>query len=346
MKKLSVLMISMSLCSATAYANVPTEPQSIEDERIRQITQEFEKDTADLAKYYEDRAGSIKTPDPDNDFEAMIQFDFDVTWDLTSFKMDIPKFKMENKKMSLDLPQVTMKNKEMKFDVPQVKMVTKKVGQKPEVTVKWVMEKVGPIKTKVPKTYVKWTDIKMDVPVTYTERKRIVAGVPQFKMDTTSFVMGIPKTWMETEEFKLHLPQFYLKNIKTEIKETEQQAKALQADAEKAIGERTKKFQADLSASIVEKISTPFDEQKEKLIAQMTSLEKQSKAADSLYEESIKNLKANGMQDNDPQLIRLVEQRTSVNTSYGKAIENIQKGIENLTKQQKEAIDQALNQLG
>lgn len=343
--KNNLLVLPLLLVMSSNVIATVSDVEGIEDDQLRQITQQFETDTNNIAKQIQSESDSIKPPEPDNPVEAFVQIDLDVSWDKTSFKMDIPKVTMKNKKMSLHLPQVTMKNKSIKFDYPKVFMETKVVGKKPEVTVKWVVEKVGFFKTKVPKTYVKWTDIKMDVPVTKSARKEIITGIPQFKMDKTSFTMGIPQIRMETKKFSLHLPQFKVTNIKAGVKESEKKAAEIEKKAKLLINSRTAKFNSDMKGAVIAKISKPFDQQKKTLLDQVESLERQRASANTLFEESLKTLSLQKMQVSDAQYIAIKKQQRESNSSFLTAIETVRSNIKILTDQQKKVVEDAMNNL-
>ncbi len=157
---------------------------------------------------------SENAPDPST-FEAAVNFEFDVTWETTSIKFDIPEVTMQTHKFSLHLPQFKMKRIGVSWDNPEVRMVLRVVGKYPCFRgFKWYS---CDIKTKVPEVHMVRREAKFDVPEVY--------------WDKTSFSMDIPEFHMKTIEFKLDLPQFELQDVKGQFATLEDEANALSAEA-------------------------------------------------------------------------------------------------------------------
>ncbi|NMF99436.1 hypothetical protein GPA27_18820 [Aromatoleum toluolicum] len=132
-----------------------------------------------------------------------------VRWEKTSFKMDIPEFKMGRKSWKMDVPETKMVNQEWWIKEPFIRCENKKTGQYPETFCEDTWIRVGPVKTKgVPKCTVKWSDIITKICWPETRDKRVVVGVPEFKMVTQEMSMDVPEVTMRTRELSLHLPQF------------------------------------------------------------------------------------------------------------------------------------------
>lgn len=151
-----------------------------------------------------------------SDAGVAIGVDFDVSWEKTDVKIDIPSVRMKYRKMSLDIPEVSMKTRRIVFDTPSVRMVTKVVGKYPCF--------------KGIKIYS--CDAKMDVPEFFMERHEIKMDIPEFSMKRIEIKMDMPEFFMERKEWSLHLPQFKIINVKGSINEMKDKADSLRQRGE------------------------------------------------------------------------------------------------------------------
>jgi hypothetical protein len=161
-------------------------------------------------------------PDP-SAVEAGIGVEFDVKWEITTLKFDVPEIVMKTREFSMHLPQFRMKTTTISWDNPEFYNEYKKVGEYP--------------------CFYDWEwhscDIKMDVPVLKMVRREASFDVPEVFWDVTSFSLDIPEFYSKRIEIKLHLPQFYVKDVKVEIGEHKERVEALSAKA-KTIAEAQK----------------------------------------------------------------------------------------------------------
>lgn len=176
---------------------------------------------ADVVKKYQPRIqalqdegaqlknGAIK---PEN-WETMINVDFDVTWSDQRIVFDFPEVTFKDQRISFDLPEVRMELQRIVLDLPAVRMVDRVIGQKPE----WY----GPFKV-VMTDIIIWvlkptcnvTNIKLDIPSVTMKRQEVVIGLPEFKMTRV--------------EWKIGLPQFTIHNVRAETTKLEDMGKRLQ----------------------------------------------------------------------------------------------------------------------
>lgn len=201
-------------------------------------------------------------PDPSS-IEAGVGFEFDVKFETTTLKFDVPEVVMKTRKFSMHLPQFRMNRTTISWDNPEFFTEYKKVGEYPCFK-GW-----------------KWysCDIKMDVPVMKMVRREASFDVPEVFWDVTSFSLDIPEFFSKRVEIKLDLPQFYLKDVKVEIGEHEDRVKALSAKAT-AIAEAQK---TEVMAVVVNRIGE-----------QRTAVEQQFSQAIASLDDAINQIAAAG----------------------------------------------------
>ncbi len=178
---------------------------------------------ADVVKKYQPRIqalqdegtqlkdGAIK---PEN-WEAMINVDFDVTWSVQRIVFDFPEVTFKDQRISFDLPEVRMELQRIVFDLPAVRMVDRVIGQKPE----WY----GPFN-------MVWTDMIISVPEAYMQRNEIKLDIPSVTMKRQEIVIGLPEFKMTRVEWKIGLPQFTIHNVRAETTKLEDTGKRLQTE--------------------------------------------------------------------------------------------------------------------
>ena len=312
------------------------------DSQIKQIAADFEAKSKKIADDTARDAGNIK-PDEASNVEMAINFDIDVKWEMKSFRMDLPEIKLVDRRIALDLPQVTLTNKRMSFDVPETKMETKKIGEKPEVTVRWRIKNIGlGIKTNVPETVVTMTPIYADVPVIWMSRKDIVLSVPEFKMERSEFVLAIPEFAMKPHDLKISLPEFTIRNPRAEIKKATERASALEADSKKQLADAKQTFTSQMEQVVTDGIHQTFADTQAKLTAQAESVQKQLAAARTLTSESINGMRVQGMQDSNPALQDAIMNGQRMEEGFQTALNQLKTQLEQLIAQEKKAIEDAL----
>lgn len=198
------------------------------------------------------------------ELEATVGVNFDVEWEMTSIKFDIPEVKMKLREIKLHLPQVRMETTSINWDNPEFFMELRKIGEYPCFR-SW-----------------KWysCDIKTKMPEIRMIRREAKFDLPKFTWDITSIKLDIPEFFSRRVEIKLHAPQFKAKEVSAEIGEQKAAADALQQKAAGLAEEQKREINAAVSANLNSKrgeIAREFDTG----IASLT--------------ESIGNLKASGV---------------------------------------------------
>lgn len=227
-------------------------------ERVKALVEEFCLQTQDISEDVEREAGEI---DPDintSGIDVWVGADVDIKWGTTNFSLDLPEITIRDQRWALHLPQVTVNNKDIIFDVPAIRMTRKKTGEYPEVTCRWKIRRIGPIKTKVPECTTTWSPIYMDIPEVFMEEKRIVLDVPEFKMDRTEMVLGIPEFSMRRHDFLLKLPQITVKRISIEADKAKEKGEALAQKAQARTEELKTGFLETAKASLAPDVTELF----------------------------------------------------------------------------------------
>ena len=136
----------------------------------------------------EDIDPDINTDGPD----AWVGVDFDIKWELTEFRVDLPEITMKNQTWSFDLPKVEMINRDIIFHTPSIRMERRKVGEYLEFYCDNGF---------IPKCTVRMSPIYIDVPVPFEEEQRIVLTVPEFTTQNIDFVWSLPEFKMASQSF-------------------------------------------------------------------------------------------------------------------------------------------------
>jgi len=195
--------------------------------KIKAITDQYQPLLADLEARGKRLGDDFEKPD---NWEAVINVDFDVEWKDNEIIFDLPSVTMRTQEISLDLPEVTMVDNTIVFGTPSVRMVTKKVGQYPEVD-GWIL---------------RWKDILIDVPETFMQEQRIVFGLPSVTMRRQDWKIDIPEFRMEQQRWVVKLPSITIKNVRAETQKIEDAGKQLAAEGQ-ALGDRMK---AEITAAL------------------------------------------------------------------------------------------------
>lgn len=189
-------------------------PDATLQERIDEIVSRYKPEFDQLQADGKQMEKDFQEP---SKVDAVINIDFDISWEKTDIVLDIPSVKMKTCDISFDLPSVKMNRKDMSFDTPSVRMVNKKVGEYPCFKGwKWYS---CDIITKVPEFFMERQDISMDIPEVIKERHEIKFDLPEF--------------FMNRVYWSLHLPQFKVVNVKAETQAMQDKGDALKARGEK-----------------------------------------------------------------------------------------------------------------
>ncbi|NZD51897.1 hypothetical protein [Rhizobium leguminosarum] len=184
-------------------------------EQIAAIQEKYQPEIEALKRRGQELSDSFHKPD---DWEAVIDVDFQVTWGEQKFSFDVPTVTMRTQTMSLDLPEVFMERQTIIFHTPSVRMKRIKIGQHPE----WH----GPFN-------MVWVDNFIDVPEPFMQEQRIIFDLPSVRMKLQEFKLDLPEFKMETLEIKIDLPQVTVKKVSAETAKVKESGEALKADGEK-----------------------------------------------------------------------------------------------------------------
>lgn len=186
------------------------------------------------------------------ELEAGVGIDFDVTWDRTSIKFDVPEIKMKRHEIKLHLPQVSVKTTSIKWDNPEFFWGMTKIGEYPCFRgLKWYS-----------------CDIKTKVPQVRMVRREAKFDVPQFTWAMTSIKLDVPEFFNKRIEIKLHLPQFKANDVQVEIGKQEAAANAFERKAEALAEQQSREIDAVVSNELAVKrgeIEHQFDDAVAKL---------------------------------------------------------------------------------
>ncbi|MER8370603.1 hypothetical protein NKH84_24030 [Mesorhizobium sp. M0902] len=250
MKKTILTLTVSAIALFAATASAPAAGADV-DHQITEIQQRYQPQFDELQE--EGRRINDDAPHPTG-LEAGIGVDFDVTWDRTSIKFDVPEIKMKRQEIKLHLPQVSMKTTSIKWDNPEFFSGMTKVGEYPCFRgLKWYS-----------------CDIKTKVPQVRMVRREAKFDVPQFTWAMTTIKLDIPEFFSKRIEIKLDLPQFKAKDVKAEIGKQKTAANALERKAEDLAGQQAREIQAVVSADLAQKrgdIERQFDDAIAKLSA-------------------------------------------------------------------------------
>jgi hypothetical protein len=196
--------LSVLLAGSAAQAQDATTPASTPSVCSAEISaQQASSDT------YGNALGQFNEKNPPNASKPAACVRGTLSWELKSWKMDLPEVTMRRKEWKMDVPETWLGQQEWWVKEPIVKCENRKVGQYPQTRCEDTWVHVGPIKTKgIPNCTVTWHDIITKVCWPETRDKKIVLGVPEFKMTTRVFSMDLPEVTMKTRELSLHLPRF------------------------------------------------------------------------------------------------------------------------------------------
>lgn len=226
-----------------------SEPTNLQ-ERIEAIVERFKPLFDGLQAEGEQMEKDFERP---SDGGIMVGVDFDVTWEKTDIKFDIPSVTMKRHDISFDIPEVRMSRKDMSFDTPSTRMSRKKVGEYPCFK-RW-----------------KWysCDIIMDVPEFFMERQNISMDIPEVYSKRVDIAFDLPEFFMNRVEWSLHLPQFKIINVRAETQDMEERGKDLSARGQQLSSAMKAEIDTVLasafsegSQTVVEKrneVTAPFD---------------------------------------------------------------------------------------
>lgn len=280
------------------------------------IATKYQNDFTTLEKRSQEIAKDA--PDP-NLGESAINAEFEIKMVRKDFSCSIPQITMKDKKLSFDTPQVTMKLKSIKFKKPVTKMVIKKTGQYPVIE-GWT---------------VKWKDIKTSVPEVTMEEQEIKTKIPEIKVETTDIITAIPEIKMVKKDMSLNLPSVTVKKISAEVKKIEDRAKGVSLESEK--------LQESQNEEFAQAIHKNFECQRTDLIVSRTNLESEFSTSVSEIENSIAQLRANGInpesiKGNQGEDINLIAIRDELLLKKKEAFEQIDAAIEKMNTEEKNAI--------
>lgn len=220
--------LAAALVASVTFASLGFAAEPVESQ-IEAIQEKYRVEYESLRQKGEQLAADARSP---TEIEAGIGIDFDIEWERTSIKFDIPEIIMKTREFKLHLPQFRMKRTSIKWDNPEFFWEVTKVGEYPCFKGwKWYS---CDIKTKVPQVRMVPREAKFDI--------------PQVSWEITSFKMDIPEFFSKRVEIKLHLPQFYAKDVKGEISAHKAKADAISVEAS-ALAARQK---AEITAAITE----------------------------------------------------------------------------------------------
>lgn len=296
MKKLLKTTVAASVMCA-ALGNAAIASQADIDAINARYDVEFNKLETEINDWKDE------APNP-SEFEAIIDAEFGVTWEITDFSFDIPEIIFKTREFSLDLPQFKWDRTGFSMDIPEVFMAVTKVGEYPCFK-GW-----------------KWysCDIKTKVPQVRMVRKDFSLDLPQVWWDRTSFSMDIPEFFSKRVEIKMHLPQFKLESVSGQISSYQSEGEAFAAKAEK-LGEAQ---EAEIKAAV----AADLKDQKAEVFVQFDS-------AIGALDKAIADLKAAGgdpAKVNTPDgLINLIAMRAEVLEKRASALEQINTQLERLS---------------
>lgn len=291
-------------------------------QQVEQIKEKFTKRIEEIREKGAERIKQINedAPDPSN-VEAALNFTFDVKWENTSLKFDIPKFTIEREVLKFDIPEVKMETEEIKFDVPSTRMVNKCVAKKPEFY------------GFPPK--IKWTCIYTKFPEVYMKRISIKTDVPKFNSKTVEIKFDKPVVEMETLEIKLKLPQFYLKETDAEIEAHSREIEGVAVEMTSDISEARTEMKAMLHSEVANEIDLMFDGLREEILKERNNVSKSYEEVISKTKSTIKTLKENNA---NKQVNNLENELSKIVDEYINVLRDFDNSLGVLNKQEEKAL--------
>ncbi len=231
-------IVLATMMANTAVANSGVQTKSVED-RIEQINDKYQ---AEFDRIEADGSALSQNAPKPTAFEGAAGVNFDVEWDVTTIKIDVPEIKLKRRDMKLHLPQFRMKRTSIKWDNPEFHWAVTKVGEYP--CFKGLKMYSCDIKTKVPQVRMVRKEAKFDVPEVF--------------WDTTTIKMDIPEFFTNRIEIKMHLPQFYAQDVDAQIEAHKSAADGLANRADELATRQKAEIEAvvreDLNAKRVETV--------------------------------------------------------------------------------------------
>ncbi|THH36562.1 hypothetical protein [Neolewinella litorea] len=239
------------------------------ENKIAELKNEFDQKVKDLSDRGKQKLEEIQDNNPDpSAVEAGVNMTFDVVWETTSLKFDIPKFTSKLETIKFDIPEVRSEIEEISFSVPAIRMVRTCLFKKPVFRdLKMYSECVYGNK---PETYSKVISFKTDIPKIYSKKIEV-------KFDK-------PSITMETVEVKMNLPQFHFKNIEGQIRDQEDKANRIASEMQSEIAVAEHEFNRNLSIIIPDELSSMFDEIREDVL-------KERESAVGIFETTVQEIK-------------------------------------------------------
>lgn len=248
--------------------------------------------TGELSKNYETKVNEIvengqkyidqineEYEDP-NAVEGTVNASFDVKWEMTSIKLDLPKIRMRREDLSFDVPELHTELEEIKFKVPATKIVEKCVTKVPKV-IRVVPPKVEMVclNVPVPEVYMKDVSIKIDLPKLRKKRIEIKFDIPEFHM--------------ERVEIKTKVLKIYMRDVEAQMGEKKKKIEDTAIRMNNELDRETQTFQKNMQEELVGTTNQYFDNQRTDIIGERKKVEEAYNVKISEYKKGITTLKEN-----------------------------------------------------
>ena len=315
------------------------------EEKIKQLTERFEKQMAALSNQIAKKADEIEE---DSDILADKGIGFTITdengnkynfeWKEVSLHIPVPHFSIREQNFAFDVPSIAMKTNSIIFNVPAVKMVDKQIGIKPETKCGWETRTTLGVKHKYWACKVYDTPIIITVPEPYMKEINIKVDIPEIKMVTQQIIMNLPSVTIEMKYVKFHsivltgidydTSQDNIEDAETEIN-----------NGQKKIELLTASFENELNSLTIQLTQEKFDEAEEELKARMRPHQKKYEDGITELKSSIKVLKNNNavekVKEEESNLARLINEMETFLKPYEDALVELNKSREEALKQLK-----------
>jgi len=339
------VILALFLPSVPSFAACTVDDGAL-TERINQIQASYDKKFEERRAGVERESEDIKKDAPDpNAVEGAIGFELETKWKVQEVKLHIPEFRNEDKKIALNLPRVEMRQQTWIYHTPSVRMEARCINKPPETVCSMRTKCIGggwsKVCTDIPECYTRaGGQMCTDIPIPLMQEQKTILGVPEVRgSDRQEVVLSIPVVEMKLQTWKVNVPEFTLKNVKIEIKKTQDRANALQQREQNAAQVLTEGMQGEIKKASVDHTETLFQCQERDLRDTMTTALNEMDANINAVRESIKSAQSFGAKELESSMRKALDDLLAARQQ---AATSMADSVMKLAEQKKSAIDKIL----
>ena len=261
--------------------------------------------------------------------------------------LDVPGIEMSEKEWFVDMPEVTIKDSDIIFHAPALVMKTVRGPDIPEFKTVMKTECVGSgifrVCADVPQTTRTWKKTYYDKPTWEMREQRIVLGIPEITMKTQRMVVSVPEIKNYRQEFSFTLPVISIEFVTDASKDMSDKAKDISNETEKRLQSKKLGFKERVKSEIVGPATTMFDCYKDSIMKSKSSVADNYDPQIQIMVNSLNNLKANKVPEDDNDYIALKSTLDEMIASRDKQLAKFDEAIAKLDEACKKTIDNLIN---